>query len=610
MTSPIQILIYSKERILRGVADEICRGDACYYLCDDYESFLNARKRLSDRVEVRLLGDAFHRTLQEISGKYLAFSHRINVRNQSHAFWGTHLASRNSGAIPLLKHIVYFCCARKLIEQATDRIVFICDSLALIRLIGDEAGIHGRGCRVFLAHLEKLKPSWSAARLFLKGVYFLISGTLQVIYARSLKNERITDTTPGERYVLRSWVTAGSLDADGRYRDRNLGELPDFLAKQGKEVWTIPLYFSLDRSLIAQMKQMSRSGYRFILPEQYLSISDIAKTLRDGMRALFPDLGDCELDGRKLHPLVMEIHRSVSLHPSYLAYNSVRYLLERFARRRIRIDCFIYPAENNPPEKSFILAVREHYPKARLIGFQHTAWLKEQMGVFLLPEEHSYHPLPEKLVCSGRRYLDILKSAGFPPQILVPGPNLRYAAVRSMKRESSPNGDSAPRKLLVILNYDTNQNMELLDKTGQALKGLEDLRVFIKAHPTTDTQKLSGFLRDIRFPAFEWVDGTVQEWLARVDAVVMTGGSVSSMETIAAGVPLVRVSLENNFDFDCLWDDYPVSPPASSPEKIRRHLVQALQASTEERMQLIRYGKEMVENYFEPVTPETLQVFL
>ena len=90
----------------------------------------------------------------------------------------------------------------------------------------------------------------------------------------------------------------------------------------------------------------------------------------------------------------------------------------------------------------------------------------------------------------------------------------------------------------------------------------------------------------------------------------MTGGSVSSMETIAAGVPLVRVSLENNFDFDCLWDDYPVSPPASSPGEIRRHLGQALRASTEERMRLIRYGKEMVENYFEPVTPETLRVFL
>jgi surface carbohydrate biosynthesis protein (TIGR04326 family) len=410
--------------------------------------------------------------------------------------------------------------------------------------------------------------------------------------------------------VLRSWVTAGSLDAGGRYRDRNFGELPDYLVRQGKEVWTIPLYFSLDRSLFAQINRMSQSGYRFILPEQYLSIWDIVKTLRDGVRALFPDLGDCELDGRKLHRLVTEIHRSVSLHPSYLSYNSVRYLLEKFAERHIRIDCFIYPAENNPPEKSFILAVRKHYPEARLIGFQHTAWLKEQMGVFLLPDEHAYHPLPEKLVCSGRRYLDILRAAGFPPEILVRGPNLRYAAVRSMTRESSPNGDRAPRKLLVILNYDTNQNMELLDKTGQALKGLEDFRVFIKAHPTTDTQKMSGFLQDIGFPAYEWADGTVQDWLARVDAVVMTGGSVSSIETIAAGVPLVRVSLENNFDFDCLWDDYPVSPPASSPGEIRRHLGQALRASTEERMRLIRYGKEMVENYFEPVTPETLQVFL
>ena len=90
----------------------------------------------------------------------------------------------------------------------------------------------------------------------------------------------------------------------------------------------------------------------------------------------------------------MEIHRTASLHPSYLSYNSIRYLLENLARRNVRVDCFIYPLENNPPEKPFILAVREHYPHARLIGFQHTAWLKEQLGMFLLPEELPYHPLP------------------------------------------------------------------------------------------------------------------------------------------------------------------------------------------------------------------------
>lgn len=610
MSPSIQILVYSKKRILRGRSDGICQGDACYYLCDDYESFLNVKRLLADRVDVRLLGDAFHRTLREISGEYLAFSHRINARNHSHAFWGTHLASRNSDTIPLLKHIVYFCCAKKLIEQSTGRVVFICDSLALIRLIENEAGIHGLGCRAFLAPLETMKPLQGAARLVLKGVYFLISGVLQILYSRTLKNERIANAPAGERYVLRSWVTAGSLDEDGRYRDRNFGELPDFLAGQGKEVWTIPLCFSLDRSLFAQMKQMSLSGYRFILPEQYLSITDVVKALRDGVRALFPDLGDCEFDGRKLHGLVTEINRTVSLHPPYLAYNMIRYLLERFAGNHIRIDCFIYPVESNPPEKSFILAVREHYPRARLIGFQHTAWLKEQMGEFLLPEERAYHPLPQKLVCSGHRYLDILKSVGFPREILAPGPSLRYAAVRSMTRESNLNGDGALRKLLVILNYDKNQNMELLDKTGQAVKGLEDFRVFIKAHPTTNTQKMSGFLRDIEFPNYQWATGSVQEWALKSDVVLMTGGSVSSLETMATGVPLLRISLGCNFDFDCLWDDYPFAPLLYSPEEIRLHMERALKMGGQERERLASFGRAMFADYFESVTPEKMMVFL
>ena len=352
MSSSIRILIYSKERILRGKADEICRGDACYYLCDDYESFLNVRKRLSDRVEVRLLGDAFHRTLQEISGKYLAFSHRINVRNQSHAFWGTHLASRNSGAIPLLKHIVYFFCAKKLIEQSAARIVFICDSQALIRLIGDEAGIHGLGCRAFLTPLEKLKPSWSAARLFLKGAYFLISGILQVLYSRTLKNERITDAPAGERYVLRSWVTAGSLDAGGRYRDRNFGELPDYLVRAGKG--------GLDDSPLFQPRSQPLRADETDVPKRVSFHPSRAVPFDFGYRQDPSGRGAGPFPGSRglrtrweetPHALVTEIHRTVSLHPSYLSYNSIRYLLEKFARRRIRIDCFIYPAGKQSPRE-------------------------------------------------------------------------------------------------------------------------------------------------------------------------------------------------------------------------------------------------------------------
>ena len=604
------VLIVAKDRVLRNLPDDIGREDHCYYLCDDYAAFTHIRGRYADRITIRLLGDQFHETLEEISRDFLEYSHRINSRNRSCAFWGTHLASRNSGAFPLLKHVVYLCCAGRILDRACgQRIVFICDSPALSGLIRVEAERRALPCRVLSSPRGSLKRAETSLRLIAKGFYFLISGLLQLVYARTLPNRRFTDTPSGQRCVLRSWVTAGSVDGSGRYRDRNFGILPDYLAEQGKDVWTIPLYFSLDRNIFAQMKLMAATGHKILIPEQYLSLSDIWSTLRDGIRGLSPDLDGFTFQGRDIRSLVMEIHRSVCLHPSYLSYNSISYLLKKFAERRVRVDCFIYPVENNPPEKPFILAVREHYPHARLIGFQHTAWLKEQLGIVLLPEELSYHPLPGRIVCSGRRYLDILKTAGFPPDLLVPGPNLRYTEVNRFVGAGAPDV-TGPRKLLIILNYDANQNMELLEKAGQALKNPGDLRILIKAHPTTDVQGLSGFLQEIRFPRCEWASGTVMEQLAQVHAVLMTGGSVSSMETIAAGVPLVRVSLENNFDFDCLWDDGPVSPPASSAGDLRRHLDEALGAGSTERERLRQYGKTMVESYFEPVTAETLRVFL
>ncbi len=604
------VLIVAKDRILRNLPDDIGREDRCYYLCDDYASFTHLRRRFADRLTIRLLGDQFHETLREISRDFLEYSHRINSRNQSYAFWGTHLASRNSGALPLLKHVVYLCCAVRILDRAGgQRIVFVCDSQALAGLIRSEAESRGLLCRVLASPREHLKRAGTTLRLIAKGLYFLVSGLLQLVYARTLPNERITAAPSGQRCVLRSWVTAGSVDGSGRYRDRNFGILPDYLAEQGRDVWTIPLYFSLDRNIFAQMKLMAATGHKVLIPEQYLSCSDIWATLQDGIRGLSPDLDGIPFRGRDIRSLVMEIHRSAGLHPSYLSYNGIRYLLRNLAERNIRVDCFVYPLENNPPEKPFILAVREHYPRARLIGFQHTAWLKEQMGIVLLPEELPYHPLPGQIVCSGRRYLDILKAAGFPPDLLVPGPNLRYTEVNRFVGANAPSS-SGPRKLLIILNYDSNQNMELLEKAGQALKDPGDLRILVKAHPTTDVPRMGEFLRDIGFPRYEWASGSVTEQLSRAHAVMMTGGSVSSMEAIAAGVPLIRVSLENNFDFDCLWDDGPVSPPASSAGDIRRHLDEALRMDSNRREGLRRFGQSMVEGYFEPVTTETLRVFL
>lgn len=194
MSSLKQIVIISKERILQGLPDGSFRGDECYYLSDDYAAYLKIRQRFVGELNIHLLGRKFHEVIDEISKKFLSFSHRINRQNQSYAFWGTHLASRSSGTIPLLKYLVYFYCVRKILEHTeSTRIVFISDSLALAKLIQKEAGKRGIDCRLHLKFLENIKPLWNQFRLVAKVLYSLFFMTSLWSYSRLLTNKRIAE---------------------------------------------------------------------------------------------------------------------------------------------------------------------------------------------------------------------------------------------------------------------------------------------------------------------------------------------------------------------------------------------------------------------------------
>ena len=606
----MEVLILSKRKALHDLSKENQATDTCYYLSDDYLTLVKIKKSLDNKYNILTLGTKFHKAIKEIEKDFLYFCHKINFKNQSEVYWGSQLASRNSASIPLLKYLVYFHCARELLAHTSYRIILICDSPALINVIEKEAKDQGFSCQAKFLLSESLSSLEIYCKVFLRGVYFLTSSVMRWFYARLLKSKRIDDQPHTERYILRSWVTTGNLDKEGGYKDRNFGVLPEYLDQQGRDVRILPMFFNLDKSVFAQMKLMSQSSHKFIFPEQYISILDLLKTLRDGVKTIFLDLDGTEFEGQDLSLVVKEIHLKSCLSPQLMSLNSVKYLIEKFAQKGIKIDRFIYPIENNAPEKPFILAARRYYPGSNIVGFQHTVWYKEQLGMYLHPEELGYHPLPDQIVCSGSRYLDILQKSGFPGKLLSAGPNLRYTMVNHDFKSNCDNLLHNERIILIILNFDTNQAMELLEKVGMALHKFKDVKIYIKAHPDSPVRQLEKFLRDVEFPDYEWAKGTVQEWVVRVNVVIMTGGSVSNLETMATGIPLVRISLGSNFDFDPLWDQYPFSHFTSSPDKIAMYLKAAFQPSSSERDRLLEFGKEIVEEYFEPVTPENLKVFL
>lgn len=604
------ILVLSKQKAVYDLSKVIGTYKKCYYLSSDYLTLIEIRRKFGYEFSILSMGAKFHDVIEGIEKAFLYFSHKINLKNQSEVFWGNALASRNSSSIPLLEYLTYFNCAKELIAHSDSRIVLVCESPALMKVIKEEAEDQGFSCHIEWFPLDVLSWLKVYLKIFLRGIYFLISGVMRWLYARLLKNERIDDEPHSEKYILRSWVTAGNLDGEGRYKDRNFGVLPEHLSEQGKDVWILPMFFNLDKNIFAQLKLMSRSRQKFIFSEQYLSILDLLRTLRDGIEAMFLDLHGCEFEERDFSPVVREIHLKRVLSPNLMSLNSCKYLMKNLAKTGIKIDRVVYPIENNAPEKPFILSIRRYYPEVKIIGFQHTVWFKEQLGMYLHSEEVRYHPLPDEIVCSGPRYLDILQKAGFPSKSLKLGPNLRYTMVNRGFKWDYENELHDERTMLIVLNFDFNHAMEVLEKIGMALSQIEVSKIYIKAHPDSPVNQLERFLRYIAFPPYEWATGTVQEWVVRVNVVVMTGGSVSNLETMATGVPLLRISLGNNFDLDPLWDEYPFCGFVDSPSEIAKYLDAAFHMNSSERDRLAEFGREVVKGYFEPITPDNLRAFL
>ena len=82
------------------------------------------------------------------------------------------------------------------------------------------------------------------------------------------------------------------------------------------------------------------------------------------------------------------------------------------------------------------------------------------------------------------------------------------------------------------------------------------------------------------------------------------------LEFVAAGIPVVRVGRTVGLDLDPLaWSDE-FEPVAFAPEDIRDQVVRALDLSAPAREALRRRGQALLADLFEPVTEETLGVFL
>ncbi len=609
-----RISIVSQKKAVSQIPPIINSETLCYYLTDDYDKFISLQSALADRIQIKNLSGIFHKTFQEIKKPFLELIADINKKYDSLEWWSGRIASRNTASTSLLHNITYLFCAKKILSNSKgdEDIIFVVHSQALsecITTIATKAGYKVINYSRNNKYFEILRLwSYYAAQIFYFSWY-----SLQTRRAAFELLERlpVKKNQSRKRVVIRSMITGGNFDKSGRLKDRNFGSLPDWLSSKNYEVWTLPIFFNLSMSIKEIYTRLKQQEKPFLIPDHYLKFSDYLGVLYNCYKILRKQIENAEIEKTDIAPIFNEVLSKTGFAPSLSILNLCYPMLKRLKERGFEIDGFYYPFENNPSEKLFILGCRKYFPSSSIIGFQHTTFFPNQLAYHLDHTEKDYHPFPDKIVCSGPIYIKMHEEAGFPPDILTFGPNLRFESVYLKKTDIRDIGYDGEKILLLPLTFSHDLAYEVFIKVKNALENLKDYKVYIKTHPLLSKEALVKFLEKIRLNNSEFTDdGIIQDWLAKTYAVISTGGSITILESLVMGIPVIRVIPDNTFFFDPFdYPDYPLKPINTSSE-IRRQLQLIDDINDKEKEIFKKIAERALREYFTKPTEENLEVFL
>jgi hypothetical protein len=586
---------------------------SCYYLSDDVSHFLYLKSRFASRIEIKNLSGLFDETFQEIKQPILNLLSKLNERYDSLEWWGSQLGSRNSASTPLLLNITYLFCAKKILYDSEGDLIFITDSQALSRCISDVARECGYQVKRYGERIFEFIGIIRRWLLYIAQILYFFWQNVQSRKAafKLLKPLSIKKTSARRRVVIRTWVTKGTFNGSGTFKDRNFGQLPTWLRHKDYDVLTLPMFFNLPGSIKEMYNFIKNQEQPFLIPDHYLKFSDYLRVLYDGYKLLKKRIGNAVIDKIDVTPIFNEVLKRQGFGPSLSFLNLCYPMLRRLKEIGYEFDAFYYPFENNTPEKQFILGCRRFFPNSKIVAVQHTTFFPNQLAYHLAPDEKDHHPLPDKIVCSGPIYLEYHKEAGFPSKILADGPNLRFESVYVDKTNRGDTLVCKEKNLLLPLTFSHDLAFELFTKVKEALRDLRNYKVYIRSHPLLSKKVLMEFLKRIGMKDYEFAEGgIIQEWLPEMYAVISAGGSITILEAVSMGTPVIRVVPDNTFFYDpFVWPDYPLKPISTSLE-IKQQLNLINEILDNDRETFMKIAERVLTQYFTKPNEENLKVFL
>ena len=603
---PCVISSSSKRSVKKILKKKKGRKFKWVYLGEDVYRAILLDEMIHDKGQRVGTTEMLQETAMELRQPYIDYIGELSLKKNSLMWWASSVSEKSPYRSNAFLHICYVkICADILKKYPDEPIVFFIEEKAMRQTILENMPTDN------FEHLKDTRESVRGALKDLKEFilykgWFLLSNIYRIAIAKYAYRMQRRVGSRGPSSLIHTWVDRRSFDQRGAYRESYFGELPNYLKKSGENVILGPRILSTV-PYRETINNMAKSKHVFLVPHAFLSIWDVISVFFTTL-ANKPKKRRCpKFEHMDISGIIREGLKNDWI-GAYVAFDLLLYHFVRCLKeKQFLVDTVIYPYENQIWEKVLCTAMREFYPSAYLIGYQHSVISRMYLNYFFSKRETGIMPFPDRIVANGRHPKDAFVESGYPKEKVVQGGAVRYAYLLEPKMitRRRKKGKSV---ILVTPSISKFDAVELIWKVFKAFEHRGEYKILIKCHPDMPFEKISGHL-NIKLPEqFTVSDDPVAELLGGSDVLLYTY-STTCVEAIAAGVPAVHVESDFSIDLDPL-DFYPRARlSARNPEEIVKKVEEAITMDKKELSRKRKIWGGVVRNMFGRVDDSVYRLF-
>jgi len=394
-------------------------------------------------------------------------------------------------------------------------------------------------------------------------------------------------------------------------KDKYYGDLWNNLDEKYQEsVYFVPTinFDNKNKTKVVSLK-MSKSKKNFLFKEKFLKFSDYVFVFFYPLRIALTKIPQLEFMGFDIMPLIKnELRSMIAFDQVCIALLNYRFA-HRLKEKNIKLRLVVNWFENQILDKGWNSGFRKCYPETPTVGY--VGYIAPLNWLSRYPSESEYQALviPEQICVVGRGHVERTKVFCQRLDVFV-GPAFRFKGVWD-KRKTVP--DEKYFNVLVALPIMMKETTEILQLVTKGLEKntINNLCIKIKPHPTVPKESIKNAFGENWPSLFEFVEEDFNKCVEKSHLLISNASSVC-VETLAKGIPVIiagsQTRLTQNPIPETITED--IWRLCNTPEDME-NAIEFYAFRDEEKVKHHQaIGRIIRENYFEPVTRDSVTRFL